>query len=58
MYIFCLRVCGRIKGFHFASKGEGKVGLPIFHPWVKGLEEKDVLEITEGDTESRGDSER
>lgn len=33
------------------------MGLPIFHP-NKGLEEKDVLEITEGDTESRGDSER
>ena len=33
------------KGFHFASKAEGEAGLPIFHPWVKGPEEKDVLEI-------------
>lgn len=33
------------KGFHFFSKAEGKVGLPIFHPWVKGPEEKHVLEI-------------
>lgn len=54
MYIFCLRVCGRKKEFHFASKAEGKTGLRVFHLQVKVPEERDVLEILRGILKAAG----